>query len=52
MSNQNFNGLFVGLITLDLIYLTESPPKNNQKLVAEDYIVAAGGPGNKCCCYF
>ncbi len=43
MSNQN-NGLFVGLVTLDLIYLAESPPKNNQKLVAEDYIVAAGGP--------
>lgn len=45
MSNQkSFNGLFVGLVTLDLIYLAESPPKNNQKLVAEDYIVAAGGP--------
>ncbi len=45
MSNQkSFKGLFVGLVTLDLIYLAESPPKNNQKLVAEDYIVAAGGP--------
>jgi sugar/nucleoside kinase (ribokinase family) len=36
--------LFVGLITLDLIYLAQSPPKNNQKLVATDYTVAAGGP--------
>ncbi|MCJ8279008.1 MAG: sugar kinase [Rivularia sp. ALOHA_DT_140] len=45
MKNQkSFKGLFVGLVTLDLIYLAESPPKNNQKLVAEDYIVAAGGP--------
>ena len=45
MKNQKFfNGLFVGLVTLDLIYLAESPPKNNQKLVAEDYTVAAGGP--------
>ena len=45
MSNQkSFKGLFVGLVTLDLIYLAESPPTNNQKLVAEDYIVAAGGP--------
>lgn len=45
MPNQkSFNSLFVGLVTLDLIYLAESPPKNNQKLVAEDYIVAAGGP--------
>ncbi|MEL6162686.1 MAG: PfkB family carbohydrate kinase, partial [Cyanobacteria bacterium J06628_3] len=45
MQNQkSFKGLFVGLVTLDLIYLAESPPKNNQKLVAEDYLVAAGGP--------
>ena len=45
MTNQkSFNGLFVGLVTLDLIYLAQSPPKNNQKLVAEDYTVAAGGP--------
>ena len=45
MKNQkSFNGLFVGLVTLDLIYLAESPPKNNQKLVADDYTVAAGGP--------
>ncbi|BAZ90381.1 PfkB domain-containing protein [Raphidiopsis curvata NIES-932] len=38
------SALFIGLITLDLIYLAESPPKNNQKLVAMDYTVAAGGP--------
>jgi sugar/nucleoside kinase (ribokinase family) len=38
------SGLFVGLITLDLIYLADSPPQNNQKLVATDYTVAAGGP--------
>ncbi|MEO0839502.1 MAG: sugar kinase [Cyanobacteria bacterium J06643_5] len=45
MPNQkSFKGLFVGLVTLDLIYLAESPPKNNQKLVADDYLVAAGGP--------
>lgn len=37
------SALFIGLITLDLIYLAESPPKNNQKLVAMDYTVAAGG---------
>ncbi|MEM7579365.1 MAG: sugar kinase [Cyanobacteria bacterium P01_A01_bin.80] len=45
MSNlKSFNGLFVGLVTLDFIYLAQSPPKNNQKLVAQDYTVAAGGP--------
>ncbi|MBD2344788.1 sugar kinase [Anabaena subtropica] len=38
------HGLFVGLVTLDLIYLAEFAPKNNQKLVATDYTVAAGGP--------
>jgi sugar/nucleoside kinase (ribokinase family) len=38
------SALFVGLITLDLIYLAQSPPQNNQKLVANDYTVAAGGP--------
>ncbi|HEY9705188.1 MAG TPA: PfkB family carbohydrate kinase, partial [Allocoleopsis sp.] len=38
------NGLFVGLVTLDLIYLTQSLPTNNQKLVALDYSVASGGP--------
>ncbi|WP_353931113.1 sugar kinase [Okeanomitos corallinicola TIOX110] len=36
--------LFIGLITLDLIYLAQSPPQNNQKLVADDYTVASGGP--------
>ena len=38
------SALFIGLITLDLIYLADSPPQNNQKLVAQDYTVAAGGP--------
>ncbi|MFM7406396.1 MAG: sugar kinase [Cuspidothrix sp.] len=38
------SALFIGLITLDLIYLAQSPPQNNQKIVANDYTVAAGGP--------
>ncbi len=44
MTNKSFRGLFVGLVTLDLIYLADSIPKNNQKIVATDYTVAAGGP--------
>lgn len=36
--------LFIGLITLDFIYLAPSSPQNNQKLVATDYSVASGGP--------
>jgi len=45
-------GLFVGLVTLDLIYLVESPPRNNQKIVASDYTVAAGGPATNAAVTF
>ncbi|KAB8335308.1 sugar kinase [Scytonema tolypothrichoides VB-61278] len=45
-------GLFVGLVTLDLIYLAESPPENNQKIVAADYTVAAGGPATNAAVTF
>lgn len=38
------HGLFIGLVTLDLIYLTSSLPGKNQKIVALDYSVTAGGP--------
>lgn len=38
------HGLFVGLLTLDLIYLTAKLPRPNQKQVALDYTLAAGGP--------
>ncbi|HLO84775.1 MAG TPA: sugar kinase [Nostocaceae cyanobacterium] len=51
--NQTFKrGLFVGLVTLDLIYLADSAPKNNQKLVASDYTVAAGGPATNAAVTF
>jgi len=46
------SALFVGLITLDLIYLADSPPQNNQKLVATDYTVAAGGPATNAAVAF
>jgi sugar/nucleoside kinase (ribokinase family) len=46
------SALFVGLITLDLIYLADSPPQNNQKLVATDYTVAAGGPATNAAVTF
>jgi sugar/nucleoside kinase (ribokinase family) len=49
MSNS---ALFVGLVTLDLIYLADSPPQNNQKLVATDYTVAAGGPATNAAVTF
>lgn len=37
-------GLFLGLATWDLVYLAQQPPGENQKVVASDCIIAAGGP--------
>lgn len=45
-------GLFVGLVTLDLIYLTTALPNRNQKLVAQDYLIAAGGPATNAAIAF
>ncbi|MFB2835486.1 sugar kinase [Floridanema evergladense] len=45
-------GLFVGLVTLDLVYLTSSPPGINQKIVALDYTVTAGGPATNAAVTF
>ncbi|MFB2879881.1 sugar kinase [Floridanema aerugineum] len=45
-------GLFVGLVTLDLVYLTTNPPGINQKIVALDYTVSAGGPATNAAVTF
>ena len=45
-------GLFVGLTTLDCIYLSESIPHPNQKVVALDYLTAAGGPATNAAVAF
>lgn len=45
-------GLFVGLVTLDLIYLAEHLPSFNQKIVAADSIMAAGGPATNAAVTF
>jgi sugar/nucleoside kinase (ribokinase family) len=45
-------GLFVGLVTLDLIYLTPTLPDHNQKVVALDYAIAAGGPATNAAVAF
>jgi len=45
-------GLFVGLVTLDLVYLATSAPSSNQKIVASDYTVAAGGPATNAAVTF
>ncbi|MGG6268423.1 sugar kinase [Leptolyngbya sp. AN03gr2] len=46
------HGLFVGLVTLDLIYLAEAPPSSNQKIVAEETTIAAGGPATNAAIAF
>lgn len=45
-------GLFVGLMTLDLVYLVNRPPTANEKRVASDYTVAAGGPATNAAVAF
>ncbi|HEY9726681.1 MAG TPA: sugar kinase [Chroococcales cyanobacterium] len=46
------HGLFVGMVTLDLVYLSPQLPSNNQKIVASDYTVAAGGPATNAAVTF
>ncbi|MCT7955688.1 sugar kinase [Laspinema palackyanum] len=45
-------GLFVGLVTLDMIYLTAGVPQNNQKIVASDSMINAGGPATNAAIAF
>ncbi len=49
---MNKKGLFVGLVTLDTIYRAEAPPTSNQKIVATDFTVAAGGPATNAAVTF
>jgi sugar/nucleoside kinase (ribokinase family) len=46
------HGLFVGLVTLDLIYLADAPPHANQKIVAQETTIAAGGPATNAAIAF
>ncbi len=46
------NGLFVGLVTLDFLYGVNEYPAKNQKVVASDYTVAAGGPATNAAVTF
>ena len=49
---MSYRGLFVGLTTLDCIYLSDRPLEPNQKLVARDYLTAAGGPATNAAVAF
>ncbi len=46
------HGLFVGNVTLDLIYLADAPPLSNQKVVAQKAAIAAGGPATNAAVAF
>lgn len=46
------NGLFVGMVTLDLVYLSPKLPGQNEKIAASDYTVAAGGPATNAAVTF
>jgi sugar/nucleoside kinase (ribokinase family) len=45
-------GLFIGLITIDLIYLVQDLPQPNQKIIALDDAVTAGGPATNAAMTF
>jgi sugar/nucleoside kinase (ribokinase family) len=49
---MKFQGLFVGLTTLDLIYLVANLPQSNQKIVALEQIIASGGPATNAAVTF
>jgi sugar/nucleoside kinase (ribokinase family) len=46
------NGLFVGLITLDCIYRVDHVPASDEKLVALDSLLVAGGPATNAAIAF
>jgi len=46
------NGLFVGLTTLDFLYLVDHFPDRNQKIVALDSAIASGGPATNAAITF
>lgn len=45
-------GLFVGLATLDCVYLAPHPPSANQKVTAAAMTIAAGGPATNAAVAF
>ncbi|CAN1212809.1 Sulfofructose kinase [Tumidithrix helvetica PCC 7403] len=49
---MSMRGLFIGLVTLDTVYLVDRPPAANQKIVAKDYAVSVGGPATNAAVTF
>ena len=49
---MGYKGLFIGLTTLDCIYLSDRHIEPNEKIVALDYLTAAGGPATNAAVAF
>ena len=49
---MEYCGLFVGLTTLDFIYLSDLPLQPNHKAIAQDYLTVAGGPATNAAVAF
>jgi len=49
---MKYRGLFIGLTTLDCIYLSQSNLRPNQKIVALDHLTVAGGPATNAALAF
>lgn len=47
-----YQGLFIGATTLDLIYKSDRPLPKNKKVVASNYLTAAGGPATNAAVAF
>ncbi|MEM7757307.1 MAG: sugar kinase [Cyanobacteria bacterium P01_A01_bin.40] len=49
---MQYRGLFVGLVTLDMIYLSDHSLAKNHKIVAQDYLTVGGGPATNAAVTF
>lgn len=49
---MKYKGLFIGLTTLDCIYLSQSNLEPNKKVVALDHLTVAGGPATNAALAF
>lgn len=51
-STESPSGLFVGLTTIDIVYQVDNPPRVDEKIVAHEQTVAAGGPATNAAVAF
>lgn len=49
---KKINGLFIGLTTIDIIYLVENYPRVDEKIIAIEQVTCAGGPATNAAVTF